>query len=220
MYILLPSSEAKAIGGTSMQPLQDELTPFRNILSNELLHSKATNLSKNPNNAEFIHKLNSEISSSDQLMPIWQRYQGVVYRNLNLTINDPLDLIYLCSPYLGIAAANTNIPNYKLSFNSNIGDIGKLSNFWAKNLSSHKILSKEGVFLDLLNNSQRLILPYPLGSTVYQVDFLSNDRKLIGHFGKAIKGKFLRDFLSYDLSLSMLDTLTSLSNAKLTIKRF
>ncbi len=220
MYILLPSSEAKALSGTSMQPLQDELTPFRKILSNELLYFNATNLSKNSKNAGKIHKLNSEISNSDQLMPVWQRYQGVVYRNLNLTQKDPLDLIYICSPYLGIAPANSNIPNYKLSFASDVGHIGRLSNFWAKNLSSHPILSKEGVFIDLLTNSQRLILPFPLGSTVYQVDFLNNDRKLIGHLGKETKGKFLREFLNYDLSLNKLKTLANQGNAKITIKRF
>jgi cytoplasmic iron level regulating protein YaaA (DUF328/UPF0246 family) len=220
MYILLPASEAKAVGGALMNPLQDNLTVFRNIISNELLLSPATNLSKNPITSELFHLLNSKIAESTELMPVWERYQGVVYRFLNLSKSDPLDLLYICSPYLGIAAANSNIPNYKLSYTSSVGQIGKLSNFWSKNLPLHEIFPKESVFLDLLTNSQRLLFSYPPGSIVYQIDFLNKDRKLIGHLGKQSKGIFLRQFINYDLSLSKLKSLATLSNAKITVKRF
>ena len=220
MYILLPASEAKATGGTLLNPLQDKLTVFRSMISNELLLSSATNLSKNPVNAQISHKLNSEISNSAELMPVWKRYQGVVYHFLNLTESDPLDLIHICSPFLGIAVANSNIPNYKLSFTSSVGQIGMLSAFWSKNLPFHEIFSKEGVFLDLLTNSQRLLFSYPLGSIVYQVDFLNKDRKLIGHLGKETKGRFVRDFINYELELNKLESLATHSNAKITLKKF
>ena len=220
MYILLPSSELKSVGGAALNPLQDELSSYRSILSNELQLSPATNLSKSSINSELIHKLNKEISDHSKLLPAWERYQGVVYRFLNLTKNDPLELIHICSPYLGIAAANSNIPNYKLSFNSSVGNIGKLSNFWSKNLPHHTIFSQEGVFLDLLTQSQRSLITYPKGSIVYQIDFLANDRKLIGHLGKETKGRFLREFINYELPLNKLQSLATLHNATITLKRF
>ena len=94
-----------------------------------------------------------------------------------------------------------------------------LSTFWSKNLPFHEIFSKEGVFLDLLTNSQRLLFSYPLGSIVYQVDFLNKDRKLIGHLGKETKGRFVRDFINYELELNKLESLATHSNAKITLKK-
>ena len=205
MYYLLPSSESKVEQGFPGLIQDDGLLKPRHVIADKLAKSNAINISID--HLKY-HDINKSIIYNNNLLPAWQRYNGVVYKYLNLSTKLPLENILICSPFMGLVCAVNLVPNYKLGFDSRIEGIGKLSNFWKKNLASHTVLNIPATFVDLLTKNQRKIIPYPPGSTVYHIDFLDKDRNLIGHFGKEMKGTFLRKLLAER------DKLTFLNNNK------
>lgn len=213
MYYLIPSSESKVEQGFPGNIQDDGLLKARLDIAENLYKSNAINISINHTK---YHAINKSIILNNNLLPAWQRYNGVVYKYLKLSPELPLTNILICSPFMGLVSAEKLVPNYKLGFDSKIDGIGKLSNFWNKNLSAHTVLKQPETFVDLLTKNQRKIIPYPLGSTVYFVDFLDKDKNLIGHLGKETKGKFLRKLLDESDKINFLDTYQE-SNVKITV---
>ena len=142
--------------------------------------------------ASMFHRQNQDIFNSP-CAPAIERYTGVVYEHISWSTlsekaKDYMEkYIYIFSGLFGLLTPKTLIPDYKLKMN-----VLSLQHHWCPFLS--EALKNEKVIIDLLpqvhrkayNSNKENVLP---------VDFLilnKGKKTAAGHFGKAVKGKFIR----------------------------
>ena len=198
MKILIPPSEGKS----KVKPLDitfedtdfqykeyvEQIVTLLSLLDDEDLSSiYGTSQEK----AELFHRQNQDIFHSRCAKAI-DRYTGVVYEYLDWNSLDNKAHKYLnehvCifSGLFGIISPDTLIPNYKLKMN-----VLSLQNHWSPIITDH--LKNEDIIFDLLPQVHRKA--YKPQKNVIQVDFsvINKGKKTAaGHFGKAVKGKFIR----------------------------
>ena len=199
MKILIPPSEGKAKIQKPQEVLfQDtnfifekhvkQVVRLLNLIDNEDLKSiYGTSQEK----AEAFHRQNEDIFNSRCDYAI-NRYTGVVYEHLDWNSLSKkgkkymADHIYIFSGLFGMTKPLTLIPDYKLKMN-----VLSLQNHWSPVIS--EVLNKEDVVFDLLPQVHRKA--YKPSKNVTKVDFsvINKGKKTAaGHFGKAVKGKFIR----------------------------
>lgn len=183
--ILIPPSEGKRAGGSG--PAVEASKNTREILKRyrrekhpaKLLGVKGAAL-------EAAHEANLHVLDAPT-MPAIERYSGVVYDAIDYPTMSPSAQRYfdehvrIVSAMFGLVAPKDMIPDYKLK-------IEKLEAFklWKKENSS-KVM---GMFvIDLLPKAHARAIVYDEG---IRVEFISSDGKPLGHFGKHIKGRFVR----------------------------
>ena len=141
--------------------------------------------------AMIFHRQNQDIFNSKCAYAI-ERYTGVVYEHLNWetlnkTSQDFLqDHVYIFSGLFGMVSPKTLIPDYKLKMN-----VLSLQYHWNPILTEE--LKKEDSIIDLLPQVHRKA--YNKGSNVITIDFQvikKGKKSAAGHFGKAVKGQFIR----------------------------
>ena len=141
--------------------------------------------------AMIFHRQNQDIFNSKCAYAI-ERYTGVVYDHLNWDTLDKKaqnfleDHIYIFSGLFGIVSPKTLIPDYKLKMN-----VLSLQYHWSPVLTEE--LKKEDVIIDLLPQVHRKA--YNKGKNVITIDFQvikKGKKSAAGHFGKAVKGQFIR----------------------------
>lgn len=206
MLILIPPSEGKAKIKSSDTLFKDtnfkyerevnQVVRHLSILENEDLRSiYGTSQEK----SETFHRQNQDIFNSHCAMAI-ERYTGVVYEyidwnSLNDTAKKYMEKhVRIFSGLFGILTPETLIPNYKLKMN-----VLSLQFHWKPILT--KALEKEDVVFDLLPQVHRKA--YNPSKNVIKVDFsVQNKGKktAAGHFGKAVKGKFIRFLAENNIS--------------------
>ena len=142
--------------------------------------------------AMIFHRQNQDIFNSKCAYAI-ERYTGVVYEHLNWdSLNKKAqnfldDHIYIFSGLFGMVSPRTLIPDYKLKMN-----VLSLQYHWNPVLS--EALKEEKDIIDLLPQVHRKAYT-PNKENVFPVDFqITNKGKksAAGHFGKAVKGEFIR----------------------------
>ena len=125
-------------------------------------------------------------------MPAIERYTGVVYEHLNWTTLSENgkkymdDNILIFSGLFGMTSPSTLIPDYKLKMN-----VLSLQYHWNPTLT--KALEKEELIFDLLPQVYRKA--YTPNSNVIKVEFVVENKgkkTSAGHYGKAVKGRFIR----------------------------
>ena len=199
MKILIPPSEGKA----KIQRPQDiqfkdtnfvyeryvkQVVRLLNLIDNEDLRSiYGTSQEK----SEGFHRQNEDIFKSRCDYAI-ERYTGVVYEHLDWkTLSGSAQKymekhIYIFSGLFGMTTPLTLIPDYKLKMN-----VLSLQNHWSPVITES--LKDEDVIFDLLPQVYRKA--YTPGDNVIQVEFKvekQGKKTAAGHFGKAVKGKFIR----------------------------
>tara|TARA_Y100000389_G_C17471344_1_gene531520 strand:+ start:20263 stop:20967 length:705 start_codon:yes stop_codon:yes gene_type:complete len=199
MKILIPPSEGKA----KIQKPQDilfkdtnfvfekyvkQVVRLLNLIDNEDLRSiYGTSQEK----SELFHRQNEDIFKSRCDYAI-ERYTGVVYEHLKWgTLSDSgkkymEDHVLIFSGLFGMTTPLTLIPDYKLKMN-----VLSLQYHWGPVLTD--ALKDEDVIFDLLPQVYRK--SYKPGKNVINVDFKvekKGKKTAAGHFGKAVKGKFIR----------------------------
>ena len=193
MLILLPPSEGKAPGGETPDagdPKQMEET--RGVLkyATRLKASERRRFygAKNDDKAREAHALNVEAMSAPCLTAL-ERYTGVVYQNLDYTSlsnkRAARSRIYIVSGLFGLIAGGVRIPRYKMPIN------GWLARYW-RDINAARLAEARGrkMVLSLLPLSYAKAI---VADELIQVNFLvQGGAKPAGHFGKAIKGKFVR----------------------------
>lgn len=211
MFILLPPSEGKSdlIGkppnGGAAAGLNAAMTAESNEVRRHLesLDAEARasfyGLRARPAKAEEIHTLNRESAwpflddpaQSAGLKAI-SRYTGVVYSHIDYpTLSDRRQAekrLLIVSGLWGLIAAGTPIPNYKLPINP------WTARYW-RTINGERLMktAKGKPVLDLLPAAYAKALDYP---ELIRVEFkTAGGKKQAGHFGKAIKGKFVRFLL-------------------------
>ena len=199
MKILIPPSEGKA----KIQKPQDilfkdtnfvfekyvkQVVRLLNLIDNEDLRSiYGTSQEK----SELFHRQNEDIFKSRCAYAI-ERYTGVVYEHLDWsTLSESgkkymADNVLIFSGLFGMTTPLTLIPDYKLKMN-----VLSLQYHWGPVLT--EALKDEDVIFDLLPQVYRKA--YKPGKNVINVDFKvekKGKKTAAGHFGKAVKGKFIR----------------------------
>ena len=198
MLILIPPSEGKAkvkstevtFGETNFKYKKEveQVVMLLSLLNEEGLRSiYGTSQEK----SEIFHRQNQDIFKSKCAKAI-ERYTGVVYEHidwdsLNKSAQNYMDKhVRIFSGLFGLLTPKTLIPNYKLKMN-----VLSLQYHWSPILT--KALESEKLIFDLLPQVHRKA--YKPSKNVIRVDFsvLNKGKKTAaGHFGKAVKGKFIR----------------------------
>ena len=198
MKYLIPPSEGKAQPTPQEIKFRDTDFIFKNkvkdivalleLLEEENLQSIYGTSSEK---SIYFHRQNEDIFNS-RCAPAIQRYSGVVYKNLEWeTLKDIEkkffdDNFLIFSGLFGMVSPMTLIPNYKLKMS-----VLSLQNFWRETITEH--LSSEDLIFDLLPLAHRKA--YKPSSNVINVDFMiikKGKKTAAGHFGKTVKGKFIR----------------------------
>ena len=198
MIILIPPSEGKQQSNSNNILFEDTNFIFENQVKQiiKLLdtvdNKKLSGLyGTTQEKAEVFHQQNKEILKSSCSQSI-ERYTGVVYKHINWKTLSPNSKDYMqkhiriFSGFFGMLTPLTMIPNYKLKMN-----VLSLQKQWRPILT--KALEDEELIFDLLPQVHRKA--YVANKNVVQIDFIiiKNGRKIsAGHFGKAVKGKFIR----------------------------
>jgi len=198
MKILIPPSEGKA----KVKPKEitfnqtnftfekevNQVIRLLKLIDNEDLKSiYGTSQEK----AEMFHRQNEDIFQS-RCVPAIQRYTGVVYEHLDWkTLSDVAKEymnknILIFSGLFGMTTPTTLIPDYKLKMN-----VLSLQYHWNPTLT--KALENEELIFDLLPQVYRKA--YTPNKNVIKVEFIVENKgkkTSAGHYGKAVKGKFIR----------------------------
>ena len=202
MKILIPPSEGKAnikkpmdikFGETDFKYI-DEVQKVIRLLSlignTEIRSIYGTSQEK----AELFHRQNQDAMNSRVCHAI-DRYTGVVYdhiewKSLDENAQDYMDRhVGIFSGLFGLVTPRTLIPNYKLKMN-----VQALQHFWRPVLTN--ILKEEDLIIDLLPQVHRKSYDKKVVKVI-EVEFLihnpnTNKTSTAGHYGKAVKGEFIR----------------------------
>ena len=198
MLILIPPSEGKTKIKSSKILFKDtnfkyerevkQVVRHLSILDQEDLRSiYGTSQEK----SEIFHRQNQDIFNS-HCAPAIERYTGVVYEyidwnSLNKSSQKYMEKhVRILSGLFGFLTPETLIPNYKLKMN-----VLSLQFHWNPIIT--KALENEELVFDLLPQVHRKA--YTPAKNVIKVDFSvikKGKKTAAGHFGKAVKGKFIR----------------------------
>ena len=149
--------------------------------------------------SEIFHRQNQDIFKSHCAKAI-ERYTGVVYEYIDWkTLNKSAQAymenhIRIFSGLFGLLTPNTLIPNYKLKMN-----VLSLQYHWSPVIT--KELENEDIVFDLLPQVHRKA--YKPNKNVFKVDFVVKNKgkkTAAGHYGKAVKGKFIRFLATNNIS--------------------
>ena len=199
MKILIPPSEGKAkvkptktlFGNTNFKFDREvnQVVRLLELIGDEDLRSVyGTSAEK----ALMFHRQNQDIFNSP-CAPAIERYTGVVYEHIDWgtlsgKAKDYMEkYILIFSGLFGLLTPKTLIPDYKLKMN-----VLSLQHHWNPILTD--VLKEEKMIIDLLPQVHRKAYT-PNKANVIFVDFLilnKGKKSAAGHFGKAVKGEFIR----------------------------
>jgi len=207
MIILVPPSEGKIKIRKPMDkkfqetdfPLMEEVQQVVRLLSliddEDIRSIYGTSKQK----ALVFHRQNQDVMNS-RVWPAIERYSGVVYEHIDWpTLSDPAKefmekYVRIFSGLFGVVSPMTLIPDYKLKMN-----VMSLQYHWNPILTD--ILSREDLIIDLLPQVHRKA--YVAGDNVVEVEFVvmtKGKKKTAGHYGKAVKGEFIRFMAENDVT--------------------
>ena len=208
MLILIPPSEGKTkIKSTGVKfnktnfIFRNEVKVIVDLLENlsELGEDISSIYGTSIEKSELFHRQNQDEFNSRCAKAI-ERYTGLVYEHINWKTLDPKAKQYMekhvriFSGLFGMITPETLIPNYKLKMN-----VLSLQYHWNPILT--KALEKEKMILDLLPQVHRKA--YKPNKNVFKVDFIVKNKgkkTAAGHYGKAVKGKFIRFLATNNIS--------------------
>ena len=182
--ILIPPSEGKASGG-EYKPVsapKELLSRISESDSNKLYSGTQKSIDE-------AVKINSEILIS-KTMPAIERYTGVVYDAINYSTLDTESKRYfnshvrIISGLFGLVKPQQHIPNYKLKI-----DKLQVAKYWKESISDKL---KNTFVIDLLPQTHKKAVSYENGIEVEFIITKNDKKKPAGHFGKKVKGTFVR----------------------------
>ena len=198
MKFLIPPSEGKSAENLTNISFKNSDFRFKKQVSELLRKLKSVEDSDfkkiygvEGNKAKSLHQLNLNINKGF-CSPAINRYSGVVFSNIGFETFDSNEKEFFNEHFLifsglfGMVQPMTLIPNYKLKMN-----VLQLHKFWNPVLT--KELSNENSIIDLLPQIHKKA--HNQNENCTNIDFVihKNGKKMpAGHFGKAVKGKFIR----------------------------
>lgn len=203
MLILLPPSEGKSPlpGEGVFRELHPEYADDAAPMLRQLRALKSPELGayygiKDAATAKIAHAANLHALDAPAL-PALQRYTGVVYQHIEYrTMKQKAEArnrILVVSAFFGVVRGGDALPLYKLSMTP------ALAKYWRPiNAARLEALSQGRPILSLLPQAHAKAIAY---QPLIELDFLlEGGRRSAGHFGKAIKGKFVRFLIEYKVS--------------------
>jgi uncharacterized protein len=202
MLILLPPSESKSpdLGEGVFRVLEPDLVKDVEGVLRHLRHVKKSDRpglykTKDAVKAERFHQLNLDVLEAPCL-PALERYAGVVYENFDYASlrcrKRASASIYIVSGMFGLIGGGRRIPDYKLPLDP------WLTKYW-RDINTQRLAAiAQGIpVLSLLPQTHAKAIGY---TNLLTVDFkTAGGKKSAGHFGKAIKGKFVRWLVMNDI---------------------
>ena len=215
MFILLPPSEGKALGGVPRSRWSPQQGAFGSSLGT-LRHSviaalsgenggSSTLLGVSGKHLERAQSANLALLGAPSL-PAIERYTGVVWGHLDAsTLSDrhrhyALKHIIVISGLLGAVLASDPTPDYRLKMGGRLPPLGTMSKWWRHSVSDAINEHSAGeLVVDLLANEHREAF-HPDGEVLrgfVAIDIMTKkDGKAGGHDAKAAKGLLTRHLLS------------------------
>lgn len=196
LLVLLPPSEGKSDLTVGKKTFADDLPDYAAAVLPVIKHLKALPKPERPKfygvssdeKAAAAHRLNLAALEAVGI-PAIERYTGVVYDHLDYkTLKRPTYArkhLLILSGMFGLIPAGAPIPDYKLPLNA------WLTRYW-QSINGERLASmRQGhTVVSLLPGAHARALG---GVPDITIDFRqAGGRKSAGHFGKAIKGKFVR----------------------------
>lgn len=195
MIVLLPPSEGKSdvLGAAGFQELNPELYGDSQGVLKHLRALPEGDVGKflgvkNPEKALAWRKRDLAIAKAG-CVPALERYTGVVFTYLDYATlkakKRACARLHVVSGLFGVISGATPIPGYKMPMNP------WLARYWVeKNTARIGAIAKGGPVVSLLSQSYAKAHGYEGAA---HVDFkVQGGKKSAGHFGKAIKGRFVR----------------------------
>jgi cytoplasmic iron level regulating protein YaaA (DUF328/UPF0246 family) len=238
MLFLLPPSETKEVGGSTLSISQVALTFGALNPAREAVYEALKALCEQPEEAAKVLKLGKK--QLDQIdvnlavqdaptMPAIHRYTGTLYdaihgRGLKGTPTEHNKItpemferanhtLLIQSALFGLIPATNLIPNYRLSGTTNLPGIS-LKDVWS---SAHEPIWKrleDGPIIDLRSKAYAELAPIPDSVEHYWVEVLdSNSGKALNHFNKKGKGQLINAVLSAKAQPKTLKELFSIATS-------
>jgi cytoplasmic iron level regulating protein YaaA (DUF328/UPF0246 family) len=231
MLFLLPPSETKQTGGSSLTVSEvalifGKLTDARDLVLDALIGvcgiqaDAVRALKLGPRQLEEI-TTNLAIKTAPT-MPAIERYTGTLYEALKLGGLSPEEIkrakenVLIQSALFGLISATDRIPAYRLSASSKIPNLN-LRKIWT---DAHLIVwarLESGMLIDMRSKQYAALAPIPDDREHFEMEVLHEEkdgtRKLLNHFNKESKGKFLRAVLQENNHPSTISELKSIANA-------
>ena len=215
MFILLPPSEGKALGGTSRTHWSPQQGAFGSSLGT-LRHSviaalsgenggSSTLLGVSGKHLERAQGANLALVGAPSL-PAAERYTGVVWGHLDAATlsgrerDYALHHIIVLSGLLGAVLASDPTPDYRLKMGGRLAPFGTMSKWWRHSVSDAVNSHCAGeLVIDLLPNEHRGAFQPDanvLGGSIAIDIMTKKDDKAGGHDAKAAKGLLARHLLT------------------------
>ncbi|MCA9478024.1 MAG: YaaA family protein [Nanoarchaeota archaeon] len=195
VLILIPPSEGKTAGGT--YPPLKTIPPLTKELLKELQEEKDQAKLLGVKGAALEQAINANRSvTSAKTLPAMKRYSGVVYQGIDYeTLKHKKrfdERVRIVSGLFGLVEPDQPIPDYKLK-------IEKLqaAQRW-KPLISEEL--KNHFIIDLLPLAHKKAISYEKGKAIDFVREKNGKKVPAGHFGKFIKGRFVRWLIENDIT--------------------
>lgn len=195
MYILLPPSEGKSLErgtGTFRKSCSDRVADVQPVIDFlgrlSVPEQRALYGLKSEEKAAEAHAWNLAALDAPCLKAV-HRYAGVVYDHIDIaSLPNRVSArkrILIVSALFGLVEGGTPLPAYKLSMTP------WLAKHWRpSNTQRLAAIAKGKPVLNLLSQTYARAVDYP---ALITVDFrVEGGQKAAGHFGKAIKGRFVR----------------------------
>lgn len=216
--LLLPPSEAKAVGGgPAGRPgsFDGRLAVPRGLVLDELgrvLRSRrpAAVARVLGVRGELLERAatstGSLVDGVAPVLPAWRRYTGVVWAGLDPTTLGDADRrrVLVPSGLYGVTTAADPVADYRLKLLVPLGRLGRLSSFWRPEVTAALADRARGrVVVDLLPAEHAHAVDFgalAAESRIVRVRFVSDDGgRAVGHEAKSVKGRLARTVLDEGL---------------------
>ena len=203
MYILLPPSEGKndapgdgQFAAQHPELLQDTAPVLKHLHKLTATEQQKFYGVKNADKAQAAHVMNLAVAEAPVLAAV-ERYSGVVYDHIGFDTlkggRRARNRVLIISGLFGLVRGTDGLPRYKQPINP------WLTRYWKPiNTARLESIAKGKPVLDLLSQTYQKAVDYP---DRIVVEFrVQGGKKAAGHFGKAIKGRFVRFLLENNIT--------------------
>ena len=213
MLLLLPPSETKRIGGSNLTIEQVHLSYGQLNEARDLVLEDLLKLCKKKDLAAKVLKLSKkQLGEIDfnlgiktaPTMPAYQRYEGTLYKAIDVTSFGPHEVeqmrthVLMQSALFGLISATDRIPWYRLSAGTVLPKVS-LKRVWKEHQDAAWARLVDFPIIDLRSKAYVDLAPIPSNLDSYWVEVVAEDskgqRKALNHFNKTAKGEFVGAFV-------------------------
>jgi len=212
VLLLLPPSETKVLGGSSLTIQQVHLSYGQLNVARDLVLDALIKLSGDPDEAVRVLKLgkkqledvgrNLEIPDAPT-MPAYLRYSGTLYKAIKTAdfTSHEIEMmrkhVLMQSSLFGLISATDRIPYYRLSADTRVPGLD-LKQIWQEHQPAAWVRLVDGPIIDLRSKSYVELAPIPEEMDSYWVEVVTDKdgvRRAMNHFNKTSKGELVGAFV-------------------------